>query len=577
MSVAAESVDALSQEFSVVSREYGPPIELGKQVRGVFEDDCHVLAIGGANVGPHYRNVRVANGGVQRDGRPVPDSAVSERGSEQEARSTTVRTPMDTVIPVLSNCITTQMRFDYERFLEFEREYDLFDLEAEGIPLWERIRVPIEAQIRRQNGEGTAQDTPDEGLRSYARGLWLATRNLVRKNPFFADRSDIVFLGHPRRKQLRDGKWWDLYVDPLHEGFDESHLHLEFAYQLDHRTPVPTERLRYLDTLKYGGEVLRYLGLRQPSLPRPVATAFAEASTAVVERFDATVDLEARALEELHKRATRLEPYKFLLKRLDPSLLVLTVSYDNELIIEACHDLGIPVAELQHGIIHDQHVGYDFPGERTKRQFPDYLLTFGTFWNDIAAYPLPDDRIVPVGYPYLDQTRSEYRSVETKQQVLFISQGTIGTELSKVAVELASHPEVEFDVVYKLHPGEYDRWKQEYPWLRGSDVDIVASSEPPLYRLFAESAAQVGVYSTALYEGLAFDLETYIYSLPGAKALDPLVESGSATRVSSVDAIVRQLGTGPKSFDREHYFAPDASERAISTIESLASNGTPYR
>lgn len=144
-------------------------------------------------------------------------------------------------------------------------------------------------------------------------------------------------------------------------------------------------------------------------------------------------------------------------------------------------------------------------------------------------------------------------------------------------MEVAKHPDIDHDIVYKLHPGEYDRWESEYPWLREADFKIIDRSEAQLYKLFAESSTQIGVGSTAVYEGLAFGLETYVYDCLGSEVLQPLVKNGSAAMVSTVNELSTLLGTNKSSFDREYYFAPNAAERACTVIESLSEENPSAR
>ncbi|MFC7136060.1 hypothetical protein ACFQRB_04850 [Halobaculum litoreum] len=275
------------------------------------------------------------------------------------------------------------------------------------------------------------------------------------------------------------------------------------------------------------------------------------------------------ANEALHTRRTTLGLYRRLLRRIEPELVVVVVSYFRDTFIEACQRESIPVAELQHGLIFDHHFGYSYRGSRTKRVFPDYVLTFGDYWSQGIEYPIPDDHVISVGYPYLEEAIREYETGASTNQILFISQGTIGEDLSRLAVEVASHPDMGYDVVYKLHPGEYERWTEEYPWLADADLEVIDSSEPQLYSLFAESAAQVGVGSTAVFEGLAFDLETYIYDRPGSEALAPLAQNGAARMVSSADELVSSLGEETEPFDREYYFEPGAAENVCAVIDRL--------
>ncbi|MFC3959082.1 hypothetical protein [Halovivax cerinus] len=468
------------------------------------------------------------------------------------------------------------MNLDHEQFFDFELDQSLYDLTVDGVPVWERIRVKVANEIKRKHGLGQAHSNAAEGYASYTKAARLLAKNIVHKNPLLADQSDIVIVGSPRRKQLEDGRWWDIYTDPIHQKLDTDSLHLELPYSLEHRSPVPTENMRYLDMVKFIGDAQRLLGVGKPTLTTKIDTRLNSISRAIKREFDATVNVGSITRETLHKRTTLLRLYKRVIERTRPSIVVLVCSYGKETLIEACKDQNIPVVELQHGVIYEHHYGYSFPAPRTKEMFPDYLLTFGEFWGEHIEFPIPDERVIPVGYPHLENSLDRYTDDETSDQFLFISQGTIGEQLSKFAMEVDRHPDVDYDIVYKLHPGEYDRWKDEYPWLLDANFEIVDSSDRQLYRLFAESSAQIGVGSTAVYEGLAFGLETFVYDCPGSDVLEPLIDEGAASMVTSVDELASALGGEGGSFDREYYFAPNATQQACNVIERLAENGTMY-
>jgi hypothetical protein len=141
--------------------------------------------------------------------------------------------------------------------------------------------------------------------------------------------------------------------------------------------------------------------------------------------------------------------------------------------------------------------------------------------------------------------------------VLFISQGTIGEYLSKFAVEVSEDERIDHEVVYKLHPGEYNRWQKAYPWLIDANIRIIDSSTPPLYELFARAEVQIGVGSTAIYEGLAFDLDTFIYEAPGRESLQPLIDDAVANVISTVDELIPALQTDYNSSEIERFFRSD--------------------
>jgi hypothetical protein len=456
----------------------------------------------------------------------------------------------------------------------FETEYGLFDLRYDGVPVWERIRFNVYQRLQPETADGPAETSPGDATGGEFEGLRLWARNLVRRNPFFADSTEVLFVGHPRRKLEPDGLWWDIYCDPLQQHCDIDSLHAETSYALRHRTPAKTSHLRYLDLIQYGGTIQRKLGFFEPEIPTQFRERLEDIERALEDRFETAVPFADIVKRELWNRRCRLWLYGRFLDKVSPRVAVVVVSYGKETFIEACHERDIPVVELQHGVIYPDHLGYAYPGERTKSLFPDYLLAWGSFWRNRVEFPIPEDRIIPVGYPYLDQHRQQYAEVEGADTILFLSQPNVGQTLSKFAIRVANHSDVEAEIIYKLHPDEWDGWEQEYPWLVKAQFDVAAEGGPPLYQLFGEAAVQVGVGSTAVYEGLAFGLRTFVFTDGDTTPLEPLLTEGVATGVDSAEELVTSLHEDTAKFDREAYFAPDAMTQACETLESIIETGT---
>ena len=466
--------------------------------------------------------------------------------------------------------LTSRMSIDATEYEELENELNLFSIQVNQVPIWERIRFKIFREINQDKDQGQAHTQTGTGLSEHLKGITLWLKNTIHRNSYFAGEHDFLFWGHQRRKLEEDGYWWDIYCDPIHEQTELDYVHMEAPYLLSHRSPAKTQQLRYLDFIQFTGTLQRKFGLRSPSIPDDVIKRLHEAEEEIQRRFEADVDLVSKTKEVLHVRNTTLPLYERLLERIDPNVVVMVVSYGKETFIEACKRKGIPVVELQHGVIYDHHFGYSYPDGTTKTTFPDYLLTFGEFWNENARFPIPDDRVIPVGYPYLEGRLDKYDDIEPTEQLLFISQGTIGQELSQFALKVHEDDRIDHEVVYKLHPGEYDRWEDEYPWLAESDVRVIDGSEPPLYRLFAESNAQIGVGSTAVYEGLCFDLKTFVFETAGADVLKPLVEDGSASAIGSVEGLVKSLNPeNEQNFSRDYFFKPHSISNIVSELNRI--------
>jgi len=461
------------------------------------------------------------------------------------------------------------MAFDdtHREFLALEASTRPFGVRYDGTPVWEQIRFLVFRRVvSALQGWGTPHTSAERDRSLYVARARLLAKNLVRRNPFLGDRHDVLFWGHPRRKRLDDGLWWDIYCDPITDALALDYLHVEEPHLNDHFTPAKTGRLRYVDAIEILGELGQVVG---GTVGRPAFEGFADVEREIRERFGLDVAVHDIARRVLAFRQAVKPLYRRFLSRVDPELVVLVVSYaGREPFIEACQEQGVPVVELQHGIVDEYQYGYSYPDWRTKETFPDHLFTFGEFWNRQAEFPIPDDQVHAVGYPHLERSVEHYADVPRRDQVTFVSTGEVGRELSKMAVEVADSPASDWSVVYKLHPGEADRWRSEYPWLVDADVDVVDHSGRPLHRLFAESRAQVGVYSTALYEGLRFGAETYLVDVPWMPSPPGLAGRG-LTAVDSADDLLGALGTGTGVEDTERFFAPDPLDRVQRVLADL--------
>ena len=209
-----------------------------------------------------------------------------------------------------------------------------------------------------------------------------------------------------------------------------------------------------------------------------------------------------------------------------PQKIYIICSYGKEALIAAAQDLNIEVIELQHGIITKYHIGYNFLDVKIP-YFPDKLLLWGEYWK--ANVDLPKNvKIELYGYPYLKRQYEKYKNIEKNlNQVIFISQGTIGKSLSEKAIEFTKeNPDLK--VVYRLHPGEFLRWEKEYKNLYENrnleNLEISDNNEKNLYEYLFESEYLIGVNSTVIYEALNLGIKVGVVNLFGYEDVEDLLQ-----------------------------------------------------
>jgi hypothetical protein len=459
-------------------------------------------------------------------------------------------------------------------FLEFEEEKNLLNKKICGVYFWERIRFLVHKEIAGSLGllEGGTDD--DDSFSEYLSGARLLLRNIFRKNPYLSPETLLLFYGKGRRKRLDGNKWWDIYIDPILKELGESHVCLERPYKISHARPAKTKELRYTDVIQYTSTLLQKLGISSITLSERESELLDRIESSIEARFGVPIDLYSMVNEDLSQRRARLPLYKRLLGRINPEVAFLTAAYNGrETFVEACQSEGIPVVELQHGVITKYHMGYSFPNEY-KHVFPNYFFSFGEFWSDTVDLPLPDDRVFNVGFTYSEKWFAEYRDIESADRIIFVSQPRIGERLSSFALAVSRSDAIDGEVVYKLHPKEYEGWEEQYPHLSNAAVSVI-SDEPPLYELLGGATTQVGVNSTAIYEGLQFGLDTYLLDAPGISYMEYLIESGYATVVSSPEEFIYKIESNATSgvdFDRTYFFESEPIEKFEDALETITNS-----
>lgn len=248
----------------------------------------------------------------------------------------------------------------------------------------------------------------------------------------------------------------------------------------------------------------------------------------------------------LSMRMMLLPVFRRWIRTLRPKLVVTVVNYDqrNLILCEAAHLEGVKIAELQHGEIDIGHPAYNLP-ERTDVYSPDWLFAWGRFWiEQTSNYALRAS--LPLGYPYLESALARYSwHGSQRKTVVFISQGTIGEALSALAVRVRAHlPQEEYRIVYKLHPSETLCWRQVYQELaaHGRGIEVVGNDDCSLYECLSEADCLVGSDSTALMEGFAWGLKTFVLSdFARADIMAQFEKVGAVEFIKDSDDLVAKL------------------------------------
>lgn len=411
-----------------------------------------------------------------------------------------------------------------------EKEHDLFQKRIQKTYFWKLIRMGVFVELTKALG---VFSDPHDALsrRTMMRRLpLLLLQNVLHGTSRRRRMPDCLVFENPRQVLL-DGKLTDPYTywlcDKLRETGQVFEV-VETAYQGKYQHAATTER-SYLDYLNLAGIIwsklkkpIRFTAEEEDLLRRIEA--------AIESRFSVQLGIQQATRYGISSFERQLAYYDRLFSKRRPKHVYIVCSYGKEALVEACKRNLVECTEIQHGVMGRYHLGYSFPNNQEIPYFPERMLLFSRYWHESTPIPLGPQRVDYVGNPYMRKRLDAYHIIRKKDgMILFISQGTIGSRLSDIAVGLAER-NPSLSIVYKLHPGEFLRWKDAYPALKAARdqnrISVVDGKTPDLYSLMAEACVAVGVNSTALYEALTMHCAVVVIKLPGFEYMEGLAAKG---------------------------------------------------
>lgn len=449
-----------------------------------------------------------------------------------------------------------------EAFFSLEEKYNLNYQEIQGCFAWQLIRMHLYYDITRKTQMFGAPQQKSLSLLDKVNSFLPFFKNSLLHNPFTGKyNKDILIFDHSRKVIFND-EYCDIYsnflVDFLSD--DYSFEVLESPY-LNHHFTQKQDYISYTDAIQLGSYI--HKKLNKIEFSQSEKELILKVQNELESIFNIELNIPWMLTTHILNFQYDYKKYIELFKKRNPKIVFVVVAYENHPIVAAAKHLGIEVIELQHGTITDYHLGYSYP-EKTRLNgeipyFPDKILSFGDYWLNEDTCPIIRENVIPIGFSYFESQSKDFIDIEAiDNQILFISQGVIGRYLSKLAVEFAK-TQKDLKIIYKLHPGEYATWRENYPELAevssSHNFEVIENSEVPLYKLLAESNYQVGAFSTAIYEGLMFNCKTFILDVPGVEYLNDLIEKGYIFKIRDADDLNDNLDEfKPAVYDKNFFF-----------------------
>ena len=473
-----------------------------------------------------------------------------------------------------------------QKIWNLEEKYELNHKEIQGCYPWQLIRMYLYYEITRKTNVFESAQQSSLSLFDKINSFLPFLKNSISSNPLSGSENvDVLIFDHPRKVIFED-EYQDIYSyflkDTLNQ-YGKSFETIESPYLNQHfrnKNNIKENHVRFNDRILLGS----FIHKSRNRGKLPFTEEENQLINAVKEELEAAFKIEIDLFRIMEDHILNFQydykKYIELLQKKNPKLVFLVVAYENKALVAACKKMNIEIIELQHGTISPYHLGYSYP-ENTRKfndeikeieYFPDKILSFGDYWKNACPFPIDSENIILMGFPYFEENSKTYMKIAEKkdneqigqQQILFISQGVIGKYLSKLAYETASNinESQNYNFIYKLHPGEYGTWRENYDYLTKAvdefdNFTVIDKSEPPLYELFAESHYQIGAFSTAIYEGLAFNCKTFIIDVPGVEYLDDLIDKDIVKKVKNSEELINYINNeniSIQEYDKDYFF-----------------------
>ncbi len=235
--------------------------------------------------------------------------------------------------------------------------------------------------------------------------------------------------------------------------------------------------------------------------------------------------------------------YAALLERRRPKAVFVLNSYSEFIPAQrAVRRLGIPLIEIQHGIIHHSHPGYAYPTGLQLSHAPDHIVTFGSRFGEILEETSPywAGRWTVGGHGWLQKRASEGAGGNLLRGVVFFSQPEpdVQRQVDTLAAETRRQLPADVEVVLKPHPNERNT-DAVYGQAVAAGVRLAGVMDDS-YSLLAQCTVAVSVYSTVALEALAFPCVSAVVRSPRwTEEIRAFVELGQLKPVDQASDIVQ--------------------------------------
>lgn len=453
----------------------------------------------------------------------------------------------------MTYCLRAMPNQAIQEILELEQRLGLWNERVFGFPAWglERLR---RYRTLKDGQTSTVRQTRLKGLQQDLTDFRRSVRDLLTLAHKLRGQRDIWVLSSTLyRRKGPDGDYPCVFAADLERQLGTRVLYLET--NTSHLTIPRADNVVRTDAAYWAIRSSARLGQRLLgdsllSGPSPLLDALPAARRDVVQ-------VESLVGSALYRLALQL------LRAGQPRAVFVLCGYHGHLPTQlAARSLGIPVIELQHGIIHESHPGYILPqlSDELERQlyFPDHLVVFGRYFGELLDRHSPrwGGRWSVGGHPVLRQALLQHGQSPLPvagglPRVVFFSQfeAPIQQQIDRVTAEFAHRSAGRHRISIKPHPREAHA-ETTYRSALAAGVELLGATDNS-YELLRGTSAAITVSSTLAIEALAYPCRSVaLTSSNWTEGMESLIADGYLETCEDGAGLLQLLDTPPRDRDR---------------------------
>ncbi|HNU23363.1 MAG TPA: polysialyltransferase family glycosyltransferase, partial [Mesotoga sp.] len=387
--------------------------------------------------------------------------------------------------------------------------------------------------------------------------------------------NEILAISANTTRREFEGSEFDIYIDWIGKLTEHSYSIIEIP-----NVSVPNPRHNVFTKQRISGMNLLTKSLIKAKSYQKRADGILSKITNLLKGF-----LDSQGIEDFIASIRKVVPrylalislMEDMLDRLTPKLVLEVCSYNlsSRALTYAAKLRGIPVAEIQHGIINRFHAGYIYRHVVNRSDTPDELLVYGQAFKEVLtdeSVLFKPESIHVVGNYYIESVKNQPTIPEVQvikndskdKQVALITTQPI-YEAKAYAEAVTSLGKKGYFVIIKPHPSEL---KEKYFAFQDRNVIVSTFS---VFELLKIADIHLTISSTCALDALQYSVPSVVLRFEDhQKHLEALRGfSGVVFQERSVDEAIDFCSSGKLTLSDDKFMANGSADRLVSVLNSL--------